>query len=46
MIPNLTDLRHAMGAVLYCPEHTETDIRLQDIDEKMQGHNLITSSCE
>jgi hypothetical protein len=31
-----------MGAVLCCPEHTETDIWPQDIDEKLQGHNSIT----
>jgi len=31
-----------MGAVLCCTEHTEMNIRQQDIDEILQGHNLIT----
>jgi hypothetical protein len=34
-----------IGRRACCPEHTETDIWQQDIDEKLQGHNLITPAC-
>jgi len=42
MIPKPVGLRHAVGAVLCCTEHTEMNIKQQDIDEILQGHNLIT----
>jgi hypothetical protein len=42
MIPNPVGLRQAVGRRACCTEHTEMNIWQQDIDETLQGHNLIT----
>jgi hypothetical protein len=35
-----------MGAVLCCTEHTEMNIWQQDVDETLQGHNLVTKMAD